>query len=179
MKTDFSNEILSDISNFAVGLVLREKGAGSNVLGSGVLVSIDGRRGILTCGHVAERYERLPEIGLLRFSPGDQQRRVVRLDYTRTIILQSSDSWSEKGADLAFTQLPPDIASSIEAQSVFLNLEKNRAKIEAATPIEGKHVDVMVGLVAEFSQEPFIKGCEFISPMRGACLRSRERAPDV
>jgi hypothetical protein len=27
--------------------------------------------------------------------------------------------------------------------------------------------DAMLGLVAEFSQEPFIEGKEFISPMRG------------
>jgi hypothetical protein len=34
-------------------------------------------------------------------------------------------------------------------------------------PSEGKHVDAMLGLVAEFSQQPFIEGKEFISPMRG------------
>jgi hypothetical protein len=36
-KHDISGAILSHISNFAVGLVVRESGKGSKVLGSGVL----------------------------------------------------------------------------------------------------------------------------------------------
>ena len=167
MKNDIADSILSHIANFAVGLVLREEGVGSRVLGSGVLVSIEGRRGILTCGHVAEAYERLPEIGLVRFSPGRVQRRVLQLGDTHTSILQSSDTWSEKDFDLAFTNFPPDIVSSIEANGVFLNVEKNRAKMETTSPSEGQHVDAMLGLVEEFSQTPFIEGREFISPIRG------------
>jgi hypothetical protein len=165
---DISDAILSHVSNFAVGLVLRGHGKGSRVLGSGVLASIEGRRGILTCGHVAEAYEKLPEIGLIRFVAGGQQRRVINLGDTQTIIVQSSDTFAEKKEvlDLAFTLLPPDIASSIEAQGVFLNLEKNREKIEAPAPEKGGHVDAMLGLIAEFSEQPFIAGKEFISPMR-------------
>ncbi|GLR89823.1 hypothetical protein GCM10007857_65370 [Bradyrhizobium iriomotense] len=34
-------------------------------------------------------------------------------------------------------------------------------------PAEGKHVDAMLGLIAEVSETPFIEGREFISPMRG------------
>jgi hypothetical protein len=34
---------------------------------SGFSSPIEGRRGILTCGHVAEAYGKLPEIGLIRF----------------------------------------------------------------------------------------------------------------
>ncbi len=113
------------------------------------------------------RDEKLSEIGLIRFSAGGIQRRMVPLGDTQTIILQSDQTWSEKGLDLAFTQLPPDVASSIEAQSVFLNVEKNCTKMEAAAPAEGKHVDAMLGLVAEFSEKPFIEGSAFISPMRG------------
>jgi hypothetical protein len=170
MGHDISDAILANISNFAVGLVVRKEGAGSEVRGSGVLVSIEGRRGILTCGHVAAGYETLPEIGLVRFVAGDLQRRLLKLGDTQTIILQSSDTFEESKEvlDLAFTQLLPDAASSIEAQGgVFLNIEKNRAKMESGAPAEGKHVDVMLGLVAEFSQQPFVEGKEFISPMRG------------
>jgi hypothetical protein len=57
--------------------------------------------------------------------------------------------------------------SSIEAQAIFLNIEINREKIEGAVPPEGKHVDVMLGLVAEFSDRPFVDGTEIISPIRG------------
>jgi hypothetical protein len=170
---DISDAILAHISNFAVGLVLRREGGGSQVLGSGVLVSIEGRRGILTCGHVAAAYEELPEIGLIRFlagTPQSPQRRLIKLDDTQTMILQSSDTFEESKEvlDLAFTQLAAGAASHIEAQGgVFLNIEKNRAKLESTAPVEWKHVDAIVGLVAEFSERPFIEGKEFISPMRG------------
>jgi hypothetical protein len=169
---DISDAILAHISNFAIGLVVRKEGAGSEVLGSGVLVSIEGRRGILTCGHVAAAYEKLAEIGLIRFLawPERSQRQLLKLGDTQTIILQSSDTFEESKEvlDLAFTQLPADAASSIEAQGgVFLNIEKNRAKMESAGVTEGKHVDAALGLVAEFSERPFIEGKEFISPMRG------------
>lgn len=170
MAHDIADAILGHVSNFAVGLVRRMEGTGgSTVLGSGVLMSIEGRRGILTAGHVAAAYEKLPEIGLVRFVAGGQQRRMLKLDGTQTIILQSSDTFTESKEvlDLAFTQLPPDIAASIEAQGVFLNIERNRTKMEAAPPAEGNHCDAMLGLIAEFSQAPFVEGKDVISPMRG------------
>jgi hypothetical protein len=170
---DISDAILAYISNFAVGLVVMKEGGGSQVLGSGVLVSIEGRHGILTCGHVAAEYEKLDEIGVIRFvaaTPQSPQRRVIKLVDSQTMILQSSDTFQESKEvlDLAFTQLAPGAVSRIEAQGgVFLNIEKNRAKLESAAPVECKHVDAIVGLIAEFSERPFIEGREFISPMRG------------
>jgi hypothetical protein len=167
---DISDAVLAHISNFAVGLVVSKERAGGEVLCSGVLVSVEGRRGILTCGHVAAAYERLPEIGLVRFLAGSPQRRLLKLGDTQTIVMQSSDTFekSKEVLDLAFTQLPADSASPIEAQGgVFLNIEKNRAKMESAAPAEGKHVDAILGLVAEFSKQPFVEGKEFISPMQG------------
>lgn len=167
---DISDAILSHISNFAIGLVVRMPGEGSKVLGSGVLVSIEGRRGILTCGHVADAYANLTEIGMVRFVAGSgQQRRMLQLGDTQTVIIQSSDSFSEKKEvlDLAFTIIPPDVALSIEARSVFLNMERNREKMESLARSEGKHIDAMLGLVDEFSQTPYVENREFISPMRG------------
>ena len=118
---------------------------------------------------MAEVYERLPDIGLIRFIAGNQQRRILALGDTQTIILQSCDTFSEQKEvlDLAFTALPPATASSLGAEGLFLNLEINRARMEALAPAEGKHVDAILGLVAEFSEKPFIEGKEFISPMRG------------
>ncbi len=166
---DLSGDILARLSNFAVGLVKREGGKGSRVLGSGTLAVIEGSRGILTCGHVAELYEELPEIGLVRFVQGNAQRRMIQLGDTQTIIMQSSDSFGEKKEvlDLAFTMLPPETASSVEANGVFLNIEKNRAKMEAYASTKGHFRDAMLGLVDEFSGEPFVQGKEIISPMRG------------
>jgi hypothetical protein len=94
----------------------------SQVLGSGVLVTLDGRREILTVGHVAEVYDELPEIGLIHFiAGGQQQRMIVRHGDARTMILQSSHTFTESKEilDLAFTELSPDAASTIEARGIF------------------------------------------------------------
>jgi len=162
--------ILAHISNVAVGFARRVEGGGSRVLGSGVLVTLDGRRGILTAGHMAEVYDALPEIGLVRFVPGgEQQRMIVRHGDARTMMLQSSKTFTESKEvlDLAFTELVPEIAATIEARGAFLNLDKNRERIEAAPPAEGVHCDAMLGLIAEFSDKPFINGDQWITPMRG------------
>lgn len=166
---DLADDIFARLSNFAVGLVKREDGKGSRVLGSGTLAIIEGRRGILRCGHVAQLYEKLPEIGLVRFVPGNAQRRMIQLDDTQTIIIQSSDSFEDgkEVLDLAFTMLPPEAASSVEANGVFVNIEKNRTKMEAYASTKDHFRDAMLGFVDEFSGDPFVQGKEIISPMRG------------
>lgn len=168
MANDIAGAILEHASHFAVGFVRRLDGGGMEVVGSGILAAIEGRCGILTAGHVAEVYEKLPEIGLVRFVGGNQQRRILPLGDTQTIILASSDSFKDgkEVLDLAFTMLPPALAASIGAQGVFLNIEKNRAKVEGEAPVEGSHCDAIFGLVAEFSDKPFLEGAEWISPMR-------------
>ncbi len=107
MTKDISDLVLPKISNYAIGLVKKTEGSGSEVLGSGVLISIEGCHGILTCGHVAEAYEKLPELGLINFSATGPQRRLLNLSETQTIILHTERNWPEKGFDLAFTFLPP------------------------------------------------------------------------
>ena len=134
-------------------------------------MSIEGRRGKLTCGHVAEQYDKLGEIGLVRFISGTQQRRIVSIADAQHIIVQSSDKWSEKDLDLAFTYLNPEVADSIAAQSVFLNIEKNRKRIERGKPTIGHGIDVMFGLVNEYSAEPAIEKGKFVSPMRAVIYR--------
>lgn len=179
MTHDISDAILAHVSNFAVGLVVRNDVGGSEVLGSGVLVSIEGRRGILTCGHVADVYGTLNEIGIIRFVAGNAQRRMLRLSDTQTIILSSDTSAEGKEVfDLAFTHVTPDAASSLEALGVFLNIEKNRAKMESGAPVGVKHVYAMLGLVAEFSGQPFVEGKELTSPMRGVLHTGQIRAQE-
>jgi hypothetical protein len=180
MARDIADAILSHISNFAVGFLRRKESGGFEVLGSGVLVSIEGRRGILTAGHVADAYVKLPEVGLTRFVAGDRQRRILKLGDTQTIILASSDSFEDGKdvLDLAFTQLPPDDASSIAAQGLFLNIEKNREKMESWASTRAKHIDSMLGLVAEFSQQPFVEDSRFTSPVRGVLHSGHIRAQE-
>ena len=166
MSRDVLDAIRDDLANFAVGLVERVDGAGSKVRGSGVLVSIEGRRGILTCGHVAEKYNDLPRIGLVRFVAGTRQNRTVDIDDAHHIIMESNDEWTETDLDLAFTYLNPEVADKVAVQSVFLNIEKNRSRIEAERPAGCFPVDIMFGLVAEYSEAPFVENRTFVSPMR-------------
>ena len=71
---DIADDLMAILSDSAVGLIKRVDGVGSEVLGSGVLVSLDRRRGLLTAGHVAETYKDKDEIGLIRFAAGNQLR---------------------------------------------------------------------------------------------------------
>lgn len=171
MADDLLDAIRDQLANSAVGLVKRIEGAGSTVLGSGVLVSIEGRRGILTCGHVAEQYENLLEIGLTSLIAGTQQRQVLDIADAHTVIVQSNDRWTEKDLDLAFTFLNPRVADSVAVRSVFINIEKNRRRIEGGPPTNSHAVDVMFGLVAEYSGEPVIEDGKFVSPMRAVIYR--------
>jgi hypothetical protein len=173
MAEDLLDAVCDQLASFTVGLVRQVEGAGSRVLGSGVLVSIEGRRGILTCGHVAQQYEKLQEIGLARFIDGTQQRRIVDIADAHHIIMRSSDKWTEKDLDLAFTYLNPEVADSIAAQSIFLNIENNRDRIEGGQPTDGYCIDAMLGLVAEYSGTPFIEEGKFISPMRAVIYRGK------
>ena len=138
-----------------------------------MLVSIEGRLGILTCGHVAEQYDKLPEIGLARLIAGTQQRRIVDISDAHHIIVHSSDKWTECDLDLAFTYLNPEVAKSIAAHSVFLNIEKNRERIESGHPTDDHCVDVMFGLVAGYSGSPAIEEGKFVSPMRAVIYRGK------
>lgn len=172
---DFADEIIERLSHYSVGII---GAAGdqpcslSNVIGSGTLIDIGGRRGILTCGHVVEIYKDLPELGLARFvAGGPSQRRRIRMDEAQNVIVQSSDKWTETDLDLAFTFLPPDIASSLAAQGVFLNIEKNRAKVESSVRPAGKCIDAVIGLVAEYTGAPVVESDERIFPMRAVFHR--------
>ncbi len=173
MIKNILDAVLADIRNYAIGLLIPNDGVGRSVLGSGVLVSINGRMGILTCGHVAERYANLPEIGWLQFSSGSQRGRNVSLADSQTIIGHSGNSWTSHGGDIAFTHLNPEVVSSLEARCVFLNLEKNRAKIEAPEKPEGEYLDVVLGLVEEQSGMPFTQAGTVISPLHGVLFVGR------
>ena len=50
---------------------------------------------------------------------------------------------------------------------LFLNIEKNRTKLENLAASSDKRIDAMLGLVAEFSKEPFVEGVNIVRPMRG------------
>src|ERR1700743_856044 len=178
MANDVTDAVLSLLSMFTVGLVYRDaETKGHEVLGSGVLASIDGRRGILTCGHVAGYFEKKHNLGLIMFSGGQQNRLALGFDFN--LVLASSDSFDEAEtvADLAFTLLTPDLAPAIEAtKGVFLNMDRNGQKMQAFASSRGKFIDAILGMVEEKSEAAVIEGREIISHLHG-CMYSGRSVP--
>ena len=173
MSQDVLAEIQNHLADYVVGIVVPMDGGGSRVLGSGVLVSIEGRRGLLTCGHVADKYGDLTDIGLAQFIAGTTQRRTVPISDAQKLILGTNEKkiWTDTDFDLAFTYFWPEVAGSVGAKSSFLNIERNRERIEGGQSTEDKVVDIMFGLVEEYSETPVKQDGQIISPMRAVIYR--------
>jgi hypothetical protein len=175
MPLDLTDTVIARLKHHTIGLTYRKDGSQAReVLGSGVLVTIEGRRGILTCGHVAEKFEVLSDVQLGFFNSDDRNK--FPLSAVLNQILQSSVSFEESETvfDLAFTFLTPELATAIEAKSgVFLNTDKNRKKMEDFASTRCKFFDVIFGLVEEFSGEPEIEGKNVISNLRAVLYSGR------
>jgi len=175
MPLDLTDAVIARLKHHTIGLTYRKGGSQAReVLGSGVLVTIEGRRGILTCGHVAEEFEKLNDVQVGFFNSDDRNKFPLSADLN--LILQSSHSFeeSEKVFDLAFTFLTPGLAAAIDAKSgVFLNTDKNRKKMEDFASTRSKFFDVIFGLVEEFSGEPEIEGKNVVSNLRAVLYSGR------
>ena len=172
---DLTDTVIARLKHYTVGLTYRKDGSQAReVLGSGVLVTIEGRRGILTAGHVAEQFEKKSDVQVGFFNSDDQNKFPLEADLNQ--IVQSSHSFeeSEKVIDLAFTLLTPKLATAIDAKAgVFLNTDKNRTKMEEFASARSKFFDVIFGLVAEFSGEPETEGRNVISNLRAVFYSGR------
>ncbi len=177
MTKDAGPLLFGRASQFSVGLMALDPHLGARVLGSGVLVSVEGRRGILTCGHVAECYANRSEIGLITVAGRSPQRDVVQLRETETITL-GNGPWSEKAADLAVTWLPPETSSSIAAKSSFLDLMQNAQKHARGEPQFTKRADAILGLLDERTDKPAANNGTWVTMIRGLMNAGRIVAED-
>jgi hypothetical protein len=169
--TDASDLLIPRTRQFTVGFVLTDPPRAKSV-GSGVLLRVGGVSGILTCAHVAERYRKREEIGLLRFSrDGIDQRQKLILGETTTLYIEENigePPWSNpKAIDLAFTRLPERDVATLSAMCVFLNWEQNVKKFAGGEPKYDTHVDAVFGLVGEFSGKPVTRPGLVTTPMQG------------
>lgn len=175
MALDLTDAVIARLKHHTIGLTYRKSGSlAREVLGSGVLVTIEGRRGVLTCGHVAEKFEKVNDLQLGFFTSDGQSKFPLTADFNQ--ILESGRSFdeSEKVLDLAFTLLTPRLAATLDAKSgVFLNAETNRKKMEHLASTRSKFFDVIFGLIAEFSGEPEIEGRNVISNLRAVLYSGR------
>ena len=175
MALDLTDVAIARLKLHTIGLSYRKSGSHAReVLGSGVLVTIEGRRGILTCGHVAELFEKVSDVQLGFFNSDAQNKFPLRADLNQ--IIQSSHSFEEAETviDLAFTLLTPELATAVDAKSgVFLNADKNRKKMEEFAGTRKQFFDVIFGLVEEFSGEPEVYGKNIVSNLRAVLYSGR------
>ena len=175
MELDLTDVVIARLKFHTIGLSYRKSdSAARQVLGSGVLVTIGGRRGILICGHVAEMFEKVGDVQLGFFNSDAQNKFPLRADLNQ--ILQSSHSFEEAETviDLAFTLLTPELATSVDAKSgVFLNADKNRKKMEEFAATRKQFFDVILGLVEEFSGKPEVDGKNIVSNLRAVLYSGR------
>jgi len=165
---------LARIQAYTVGLVRNKVDAkDQEVLGSGVLVEIEGRRGILTCGHVAEEIDDKNErqAGLIFFSP-DNQPKLGWIGCDSTTLMNcgaKSYDVDESELDLAFARFSlPEFAESVSAKKgVYLNIDRNREKLKKFAT-KKPFADGVLGMVAKFSEPPVIEGQQITRILHGS-----------
>jgi hypothetical protein len=97
------------------------------IAGSGTLVSIGDRKGILTAAHVIEKLPS-PNVGLIaqgRGAPFPYQFN-VRTDLLKSVRIPGRTHDGPEGPDLGFVELPLPTVGTIEAKKSFYNLDKWR-----------------------------------------------------
>jgi hypothetical protein len=132
MPQDVLAEIQNHLADYVVGIIVPAEGGGSRALGSGVLVSIEGRRGLLTCGHVAQQYENLPHVGLAQFIAGKTQRRLAPI----------SDAQKSSYVAITLGRIPTSIWRSLTSRQTLPAPSALRAAFSASRRIAN---ELMVG----------------------------------
>ncbi|RWN52716.1 hypothetical protein [Mesorhizobium sp.] len=181
--TDISTSLMSDIKQnvaaFSIGLVrISTDRADAELLGSGTLVQVLGKRAILTAHHVLEVLPKSGELGLvLSSNAGAPTVSVEALKYLQ-IDRGLSD---EAGPDLGAIVLPPIVPSSLAAKKSFLNLTVRRERMLNGPPAADNGLWCLCGLqsaLTEDSKPAF--GFTRVKRFRGFCpVGGVEVAPPV
>lgn len=122
--------------------------------GSGTLVTIGNRFGILTAAHVLESLPDKGEIGIAVFNDASRPfgKRKIEMAYTTKILIKGK-AYTENGPDLGFLDIPKELIGNLRATNSFINLNKERALVlKRNRPAKGV-VCVVMGAVAEFASE--------------------------
>ena len=130
---DIPDEVMGDalayVAGYAVGLIRLED---SQLMGSGTLVRVGNKSGILTARHVLDGFSKVEELGLILPKPNREKSFPmmprIRIDATKqtTFPLETKE---DAGPDLAFVELALADVAWIGAIKSFRNLEKARMEI--------------------------------------------------
>ena len=115
----------ANVSNYTVAFLRPTENLSipPSVLGTGVLVSVKGKRIILTANHLTDEIA-IHGATMMALSPGQQS--LIPLVQVTEIFPIGKPSENKKEPDLSFFILPPETMRSIAAQKSFFNLGKHR-----------------------------------------------------
>lgn len=166
---EFADQVKDRLAYYTIGFLSTETGES---LGSGTLVQIGGRRGIVTAAHVARA---LPErsVGILRFVNRQflQSLRLDPINWRPTLFPATTGRICP---DLAFLELPHPDASTLSATNSFTPLPASDApNLPALYAIAGTINEATVRTVEPRWQRLGFTGLvAMISEMRSANYRS-------
>lgn len=153
--TDISASLISDIKQnvaaFSIGLANVDRDRpDADLLGSGTLVQVLGRRAILTAHHVLEVLPRSGELGLILSSnAGAPTVSVDALKYLRI----DRGLGDELGPDLGAIILPPVVPFGLTAKKSFLNLTMRRERMLNEPPAADDGLWCLCGLQSALTED--------------------------
>jgi hypothetical protein len=153
-----TDQISSEIANFAIGFALlrvEDRIEDAKAGGSGTLALVGSNYGILTAAHVLEcALPRKGEVGLVLFlgHMARFQKQLVTMEDTERVIVRG-DKFGPDGPDLGFIRLPQKNIGWLTATSAFYNLTKRRDEVLANVEPAPNHVDAIVGMIDERTED--------------------------
>lgn len=145
------------ISDFVIGFVRlyeTESGQDAELAGSGTLVQVDDRHGILTAYHVLDYLRNTKEIGLIlatRFEPS-LHSPMLKAEVLRPLKIAQGRKQSE-GPDLGLLILPEADVGLLKAKKSFYNLSRYRERVLDNPPAHNEGIWFLCGFAGELTSE--------------------------
>jgi hypothetical protein len=159
---EFETQIWAEaIASFLVGFAKLSIGCNAewvSSLGSGTLVTISGRHGILTAAHVLDALPSAGELGLVQFqkTPERYQRLTVQMEHTDSVKFSGGNG----RPDIGFLKLPPKTIEALNTNGVFYNLDKRRENVLIGNEPSQNIAVAAIGVVAELTKEIGTDNCK-------------------
>ncbi|MFV1875500.1 hypothetical protein [Nioella sp.] len=163
----------NDLSPRHVSFISTDNGD-VRVFGSGSLVSVGNRAGIITCAHVHDTILRLKnDPGICLYPPRNKQVQasVLNRNDIRVVRLPSQRvSEGPKGPDIAFVEAPPSQMDAFRAIGTISDLDRMSARLEATLPREVQCFRVLSGAIYADSPDPIRTGEKVVYSPTGRML---------
>jgi hypothetical protein len=157
LSQEFEDQLVSRLSFYTVGLLKEQKqpdGRTLNPSGSGVLVEVQGVRGIVTAGHVAVAIQKAANFALFTLSNRHAKAPALEISTTDLPIAYDYEPASAIGPDIGFIQLPRQTEEQLLANgNVFYSFDVRLEQAIAQTDEKPLGREVVCGVIAENSAQ--------------------------